>query len=70
MLGVASFSVFMWALGRAEVGPVTALRETSVMFAALLGALVLGERATWVRFACAGLVAAGAGVIALSGGRL
>jgi drug/metabolite transporter (DMT)-like permease len=70
MLGVTSFSVFMWALGRVEVGSVTALRETSVMFAALLGALVLGERATWVRFASAGLVAAGAGVIALSGGRL
>lgn len=64
-LGVISFAVFMWALGRAPVGAVTALRETSVLFAAIIGALVLGERATWKRYAAAVLVIAGVGIIAL-----
>lgn len=65
-LGVVSFAVFMWALGRAPVGAVSALRETSVLFAALIGALVLGERATWIRYAAAAAVTAGVGVIALA----
>lgn len=65
VLGVVSFAVFMWALGRAPVGAVAALRETSVLFAAIIGAVVLGERATWMRYAAAVLVMAGVGVIAL-----
>jgi uncharacterized membrane protein len=66
VLGVISFSVFMWALGQAPVGQVSALRETSVLFAALIGALVLGERATWKRYAAALAVAAGVAIIALA----
>lgn len=34
VLGLASFGVFMWALARAHVGAVAALRETSIIFAA------------------------------------
>ncbi len=37
VLGLGSFGVFLWALGRAPVGAVTALRETSVLFAAVIG---------------------------------
>ena len=64
-LGIASFGVFMWALGVAPVGPVTALRETSVLFAALIGTIVLRERAGPLRYAAAVAVTAGIGVIAL-----
>jgi drug/metabolite transporter (DMT)-like permease len=59
LLGTASFSVFMWALGRAQVGPVTALRETSIVFAALIGAYFLDEKAGVARYASAALVLAG-----------
>jgi uncharacterized membrane protein len=65
-LGVVSFSVFMWALGRAEVGAVTALRETSVVFAALLGALFLKERMSAARCLSAAFVVAGVAAISLS----
>jgi drug/metabolite transporter (DMT)-like permease len=65
-LGIVSFGVFMWALGRAPVGQVSALRETSVLFAALIGALILGEHATWKRYAAAAAVTVGVGVIALA----
>jgi drug/metabolite transporter (DMT)-like permease len=65
VLGLISFVIFMWALGRAQVGAVTALRETSVMFAALLGPLVLRERASRGRLVSASFVTLGAVVIAL-----
>lgn len=66
-LGLASFGVFMWALSRAPVGAVAALRETSVIFAAVLGALFLGEVATWRRYAAAATVMLG--VIVVSAAR-
>jgi drug/metabolite transporter (DMT)-like permease len=65
-LGVISFGVFMWALGRAQVGPVTALRETSIVFAALLGTWVLKEPANRLRYLSAALVTGGVAAIALS----
>jgi uncharacterized membrane protein len=66
LLGLISFGIFVWALGRAQVGAVTALRETSVMFAALIGVLVLGECATWPRFAAAVAVCLGVMAIAIA----
>lgn len=63
--GVVSFSVFLWALGRAPVGAVSALRETSVLFAAVLGATVLRETASWLRYAAAISVMAGVITIAV-----
>jgi drug/metabolite transporter (DMT)-like permease len=65
VLGLVSFGVFLWALGRAQVGAVSALRETSVMLAAMLGVLVLRERPSRARFVSAFLVTAGAMLIAL-----
>jgi drug/metabolite transporter (DMT)-like permease len=66
-LGLASFAVFIWALGRAPVGAVSALRETSVIFAAVIGALFLREQATWRRYAAAATVMLG--VIVVSAAR-
>jgi drug/metabolite transporter (DMT)-like permease len=61
LLGVASYGVFMWALGRA----LAALRETSIVFAAIVGTLVLKERMGRVRALSVLLVAAGVAAIAL-----
>lgn len=59
LLGIASFAVFVWALGASHVGGVSALRETSVVFAALIGVVVLKERLSLQRGLGIGLVAAG-----------
>lgn len=40
----ASYAIALWAMTLAPVAAVAALRETSVLFAAILGALLLGER--------------------------
>lgn len=46
VLGVLSFTVFLWALSRNAVGPVSALRESSVLFAALIGMAMHREAAS------------------------
>jgi drug/metabolite transporter (DMT)-like permease len=66
LLGTVSFCVFLWALGRAQVGPVSALRETSIVFAALIGMTFLGERRTPSRVLATVIVMLGAGAIALA----
>jgi drug/metabolite transporter (DMT)-like permease len=66
--GVAAFAAYglvLTALERAPAAPVAAVRETSVVIATALGALVLRERVTRWRFAGAVLVVAG---VALLGG--
>lgn len=46
------------------LGMVSALRKTSVVFAALIGWLFLGERLSWRRLAACGVIASG--VVALT----
>ena len=67
LLGSVSFGIFMWALGRAQVGAVAALRETSILFAALIGVALLKERMTPVRGVSAALVALGVAALAWFG---
>lgn len=63
MLSAAAYGVVLWAMTRAPVAAVAALRETSVIFAALIGAWLLKEGHLARRVAGAATVAAG--VIAL-----
>ena len=62
-LSAAAYGIVLWAMTRAPVAAVAALRETSVIFAALLGAWLLKEGHLARRIAGAATVAAG--VIAL-----
>lgn len=48
---VAAYGIVLWAMTRAPVAAVAALRETSVLFAALIGAVVLKERLGIARLA-------------------
>jgi phosphonate utilization associated putative membrane protein len=41
---IGSYAIALWAMTRAPVASVAALRETSVLFAALLGTMLLKER--------------------------
>jgi drug/metabolite transporter (DMT)-like permease len=65
VLGILSFSVLLWALSRAPVGAVTALRETSVLFAVLIGGALHREVLSPQRLAGAAAILAGALAIAL-----
>ncbi|MEI7446915.1 MAG: EamA family transporter, partial [Burkholderiales bacterium] len=64
--GVASmlaYGIALWAMTRAPVALVAALRETSVLFALLIARAVLGERFGPARWAGAASIVAG--VVAL-----
>lgn len=60
---IGSYAIALWAMTRAPVASVAALRETSVLFASVIGTLVLKERFGLQR--AAGTVIIVAGVIAL-----
>lgn len=62
-LSAAAYAIVLWAMTRAPVAAVAALRETSVIFAALMGAWLLKEGHIARRLVGAATVAAG--VIAL-----
>lgn len=56
----ASYSLALWAMTKAPIAPVAALRETSIIFSTLLALLVLNERITTLRYVSIAIVAAGA----------
>ena len=58
-ISCVNFCIVLWALSLAAMGPVVAIRETSVVFAALIGAIFMGESFGIRRVAAAVLIAAG-----------
>ena len=70
--GIASlvaYGAIIFAMSLGPMGPVSALRETSVVFAALIGRFFLHERLTTYRIAACTVVAIGAACIGHGGGR-
>jgi drug/metabolite transporter (DMT)-like permease len=57
---VASYGLALWAMTRAPIALVAALRETSILFGMAISACVLKERVTRARIAGACIIAAGA----------
>ena len=60
MIALAAYGAIIWAMQSNPMGAVSALRETSVVFAALLGAAFLNERLTTLRIVACCVIAAGA----------
>ncbi|HUA90707.1 MAG TPA: DMT family transporter [Steroidobacteraceae bacterium] len=56
---LVSYVAALWAMTRAPIAAVAAVRETSILFATALGALVLGERITRARALAAACIVAG-----------
>jgi len=59
-ISLISYMAFVTALSLGPIGPLSALRETSVVFAALIGWLFLGEALTARRLGACAVVALGA----------
>jgi drug/metabolite transporter (DMT)-like permease len=59
VLSVLAYGLVLWAQQRGALAAVAALRETSVLLAAAIGAVLFNERFGRVRVAAAALVAAG-----------
>jgi drug/metabolite transporter (DMT)-like permease len=56
---LASYTAALWAMTRAPVAAVAAIRETSILFGTLLGVLVLRERFTAARALAAATIVLG-----------
>ena len=63
LISLLAYGTIIWAMQASSMGAVSALRETSVVFAALLGAAFLGERLTAWRIAACCIIAAGAACV-------
>jgi drug/metabolite transporter (DMT)-like permease len=57
---IVTYGVVIWAYTASPVGPIAALRETSVVFAALIGRAFLGDALTPRRLAACVVIALGA----------
>jgi drug/metabolite transporter (DMT)-like permease len=63
VLSIVSYGAMVAALSLGKLGPVSALRETSVIFSMLIGRLLLGEPLTRRRIVTCTVVAIGAACI-------
>jgi len=63
---LGSYGVALWAMTLAPVAAVAALRETSILFATAIAALVLRERVGRARLLAVGLIACGAAAMRLA----
>ena len=63
LISLAAYGAIIWAMQANAMGAVSALRETSVVFAALLGAVFLNERLTGLRIVACCIIAAGAACV-------
>lgn len=59
LLSGAAYGIVMWAMTKAPIAAVAALRETSILFAMMISVALLGERLTRWRVASALLIVAG-----------
>jgi drug/metabolite transporter (DMT)-like permease len=65
LLSTVAYGIVLWAQTRAPLAEVAAIRETSVVFAALIGVAVLGENFGRRRVVAAVVIATGIVLIAL-----
>ncbi|MFJ9537177.1 EamA family transporter [Streptomyces sp. NPDC101225] len=66
-LSVLAYGLVLWAQTRAELAPVAALRESSIIVGAAIGAVFFKERFGAPRVAAAGLLVAGIGLMLHAG---
>ncbi|MFE6892704.1 EamA family transporter [Streptomyces sp. NPDC057694] len=62
-LSVAAYGLVLWAQTRAELAPVSALRESSIIVGAAIGAVFFKERFGMPRVVAAGVMVAGIGLM-------
>ena len=65
---IGAYALVLWAMTRAPVAPVAALRETSILFGVILARVLLGERPGYRGWGGAVVIAAGAAMLRLAPG--
>jgi drug/metabolite transporter (DMT)-like permease len=65
VFSLAAYTLVLWATRYVDIGIVSALRETSVLWAILLGYVFLGEAFTWRRMVSASIICLGIALLVL-----
>jgi len=65
VISLAAYTIVLWAQTSGALAPIAALRETSIVFGALIGTVFMGERLGARRAAAAGVVLVGVVLISL-----
>lgn len=65
LISLTAYGVVIWAMSLSPMGQVSALRETSILFAAVIGVAFLKERVTARRLLGAAMIAGGAVALSL-----
>ncbi len=65
IIALIAYGTIIWALSLGAMGPISALRETSVVFAALIGCILLNEPLSTRRVAACAVIAMGAACLGL-----
>jgi drug/metabolite transporter (DMT)-like permease len=63
VFSLVAYTLVLWATHSVDVGIVSALRETSVLWAIIMGRVFLGETVTWRRAASASLICCGVALL-------
>jgi drug/metabolite transporter (DMT)-like permease len=63
---IASYGLALWAMTKAPVATVAALRETSILFALIISIIVLKEKASLWRYLAGAIIALGGLVLKLA----
>jgi drug/metabolite transporter (DMT)-like permease len=66
VISIAAYAIVLWAQTSGALAPIAALRETSIVFGALIGAVFLGERLGARRAVAAAVVLAGVLLISVT----
>jgi drug/metabolite transporter (DMT)-like permease len=66
-LSVSAYALVLWAQTKAQLAPIAALRESSIIVGAAIGAVFFKERFGVPRIAAAGLLVAGIGLMLHAG---
>jgi drug/metabolite transporter (DMT)-like permease len=64
ILAMTAYSAVIVALTRSPMGPVAALRETSIVMATIIGVVFLKEKLTWRRAVASLTISTGAIILA------
>ncbi|MGW7364573.1 EamA family transporter [Streptomyces sp. NPDC054841] len=67
VLSISAYGLVLWAQTRAPLAPIAALRESSIIVGAAIGALFFKERFGGPRIAAAGLMVVGIGLMLRAG---
>ena len=65
-MSIGAYDIALWAMTQAPIAIVGAMRETSVLFAALIGVVFLGEPLLKLRIIAGALVLCGVVILRLA----